>query len=953
MSNFNKSLSKISTWLGLDKDIWTNPDEGILGNVDLGFLLDENSPLNAFPIAKMVSLLVKKAISQSPDDAFKFCVAFAYAKTFEEATLKYYCHRKISDANIKKSREAQATELSEQTVKLDSVELEKIYQHDFVQQFCRPFFEELLTKADIDKTTQDNIAIFIADNLSYNVYFLLYEKEANYGELSNYLNNPAHQAALKRHKKGNYEAKLRHKYYDKVLNDEKGLSLADLYIMPNCGIMDTCIADKRIEGEQVGSSPFYNAPNPLHPTVYDFLQGKYTWETPHDLRNARVLLLLGYPGQGKSSFCKRLLFDNLSGSQPLRDLATYFVPLRNISNIALFRNNPIAAFRDYLGLESQTDQANIDLQNALLVLDGLDEVYMQHSLNSSDINNLLLTLTNEAQNRNLRIVITSRYGYVDLQWLQQRPILVLQLSRLTLAQQTEWLQAYKRYHPTTALNEAMLEQYDQNEQLKHIKELIDQPILLHIIATLTEAPQTDATTRADIYRQLFDQLTARAWAKGEGQLEAFTAIKKDKTLLRYALQDIAFAMFRNKQVYIQKNDLEHSIDKDELLKSLKKLREAFKEQQMEDVLRGVMMAFYMHETQTDERKNGNYAVEFLHQSLQEYLCAEKIWRSIGKDGFLKTTSDGDFIIDSNMAALEKLQQLFADRLLSPEVRSYLLEIMGIEAEEVSEKKGVLAERLAKFMPYLLNKQFLYSYTAEQEQAPISRALRTFHAYTTILHNLQTKKNYIPDNKESREQYAQLIRWAGAYFIRSLHLPYQDLGGASLGGASLAGASLAGANLSDANLFITDLFMANLSRANLSRANLSRANLIGTNLSRANLIDADLSDVYLIDANLSGANLIGANLSGANLSGANLIGANLSVANLSVANLIDANLSGAKLSGAKVEQVDWFAFWLEQPNPPRGLKELSEKYIVLPDLKEDEFGLEYYRIVLPLAFNINP
>ncbi|MBK8442248.1 MAG: pentapeptide repeat-containing protein [Sphingobacteriales bacterium] len=975
MSVLKQQLNRISAWLGLQHGIFTNPDEGLIGNIPWETLIAEEGPLSAFPFGKIISFAIKhSAIIHDPEEAAKILFALAYTKTFEEAVSASDAEQVITFKDIEYQAQAQKAALKKIPIDLDTWDWDKIQEQDFIKSFCAPYFSELLQNSGIDEKTRKRIESFIQKNLRYNIYNLLYEHETQYSELLKYLNNPVQVVALERHKRKRYEAKWREKYYEQVLEDPKGLRLADLYIEPRCGIFKHCCAQSKASENEFYKESFQPAQEPLHELVYTLLQGKKpTWKASREMETARVILLLGYPGQGKSSFCKRLLHDILSEQQPLPQ-PLYFVPLRKISDISLLKNNPVAVFENFVQNVSQTDIKETKIERAVLILDGLDELQMRHDLRHEDIAQLLLTLQTEAENRDLRLVLTSRYGYVDLEKLRQRPIIVLQLTRLDKHQQIAWLQKYRYYHPEIALSEAHLEQYHADKKtFEHIRELIDQPILLHLIATLKEVPQGSNIKRADIYRLLFDQLTERKWAR-EGQIEHLKAISNKKDLLRHSLQDLAFLMFKKRRDYLLKSEIDACIQKGEA-KSLKKLIVILSKEGITDGLQGLMTTFYLHESEYSEQDKENYMVEFLHKSLQEYLAAEKIWRAIGEEGFLDEKSSGDAVIDTPLKALETLQSIFADRPLTAEMLDYLKEIMAIAPQEKNE---LLAQRLAAYMPDCLKKQFLFAYRAEEEDEPLSRATAVFYGYISILNNLPIEaKNYIP--KENKQIYANLLRLCGIQKSGVLSLSHQDLSGADLRGADLRGADLSRADLSGADLRGADLRGADLRGADLMRAHLSLANLIGAKLSLANLIGANLIGANLIGANLSEANLSRANLSranlsraylsraylsradlsradlreanlslanlsGADLSGADLSDANLSGADLSDANLREVNLSDADLSGAKVERADWLEYWQQQPHPPLGIAALSQKYRVNTTSEEDTWGDKYYTIL---------
>ena len=180
-------------------------------------------------------------------------------------------------------------------------------------------------------------------------------------------------------------------------------------------------------------------------------------------------------------------------------------------------------------------------------------------LNSQDIDEIVREIQRQAAAHypQLRIVLTSRYGYVNLERVAKR----------------------------------------------------SDNILLHMVATLEEG-LSDAVNRAAIYAKLFDQLVGRSWAKKEGNIEVLKA--NTAILLREALQDMAHAIFHSGKCYLYKSALDKLPKVHELHRALDNRL---------DVWRSVMVAFYMDETRKGDRreeeadKEHDYAIEFLHKSL--------------------------------------------------------------------------------------------------------------------------------------------------------------------------------------------------------------------------------------------------------------------------------------------------------------------------------------------------
>ena len=269
---------------------------------------------------------------------------------------------------------------------------------------------------------------------------------------------------------------------------------------------------------------------------------------------------------------------------------------------------------------------NIDIQElkkSLIILDGLDELQMKNKLQASDIDEIFRIINLEIeQHPALRVIITSRFGYLNLEKIIANEIFVFQLQELDLAKQYRWLKSYRQYHPETWLNEKELARIDKQDK-SYLKELVRQPILLHMIAGLGRELSQDVN-RAKVYESLFDQITdPNIWKKN--QIYPLKGLESSD--LRTALQEMAYEIWRSGDGYIHKSKVE-------TLNSIQDIRNKLPATtEFQKVLKLLMVAFYFQEVAKDgpivpEEDTYNYAIEFLHKSLQEYLTAEYIWYEI-------------------------------------------------------------------------------------------------------------------------------------------------------------------------------------------------------------------------------------------------------------------------------------------------------------------------------------
>ncbi len=681
-----------------------------------------------------------------------------------------------------------------------------------------------------------------------------------------------------------YYDTLKAEYRQIVLNDEQGMTLENIYVEPSMTILGACLKT-HISPIQSKQEPFQPLPTPPS-SVHDFVDHCFLEENETPLRNglatpqARLMILLGQPGQGKTSFCRRFLHDHIN-PEALDENKVFFVRLRDVRSTRELFSDPSRTLEEHvcrkIDLNSNYLDRNIFYRSVWL-LDGLDELSIQDgdARDTDDFIKKLLRL--QEQHPRLRILLTSRYGQVDLdKYLRHEPVWIAAIAGFDKTRQLEWLEKYRHFHPDCHLDASYIEAMHNDggrSPYEHLRELIDQPVLLHLIA-IANVHIPENTNRAAIYTQLFDQLIKRTWDQRtwdqRAQIDSLRNLSGPQELRTY-IREIAFAIYTSEYEYLRKHDLEKLPASAQFIQALGDRAE------LKHVLRYLMVAFYMQETPRDARDteesddNRAYAVEFLHKSLQEYLVAEKIWEEIKK--FKATDRTRKHIIDDAGEALKQVWKLFSKKVMSLEVYGYLREHIAQESE--TDREAVF-DRMYHFAPELLERHFLYEITPS---TPLKAAMYTFFEYWGVMAALQLRRNTVPEEPGGRDWFVELLKVASFFttrhwsFHRTWILRYADLSNADLSNANLSNADLSNANLSNADLVYAKLNSARLNGADLRRANLGRTDLNLGRLQYANLSGTSLRQANLGLANLSGANLSGARLNGANLSGADLGGADL-------------------------------------------------------------------------------
>ena len=717
-----------------------------------------------------------------------------------------------------------------------------------------------------------------------------------------------------------YYRDIQELYHEKALG-EKEARLSDLYIVPNFKIHSRCF-DKNVEKDNEGFS------NEVHSNIHKFILKTFLQEDREDYKckskNAKLLVLLGQPGQGKTSFCTRVIHDFLKSDNYRWTKKCYFLRLRDLPKAKEFIGHPIEEVKKYFQREYDLD---FYPENALLILDGLDELCMSAGLTNLEIKELINDIYRmlQKEHRSLHCIITSRYNYFNINDIDGQKAWIVKLNELSLNQQITWLGDYKQFHPKALLTIEKLQEVNKtnNKNFKPIRELINQPILLHLIAKI-DLEINAKDNRAAIYQKLFDTLSNQSWNKEakDRYTDEFTSER-----LRTYLSSIAYHIYISDYEYIKRNDLEQLEETEDFIGDCLQT-----DIELSQALKEVLVSFYFRnrkkEAEDDfEKDKENYAVEFMHKSLQEYLVAEYLYKTI-REEFLETKRNSKkYIINNWEAALKFIWELCSHQRLSDEVRDYLLET--IQNDTGTRDKLELATRMAYFLDDLLKQQFIWVYEASEiNYQPIEKGVTCFYTYWQILSHLQEKplsqKDYFYYfNIKSQSYFTAMLQITSYYKYYNVNLKYLDLSNIQIYGwigfyinlqnTNLRGGEFHGANFSRGNLSNSDLTGIDLSYSNLSNVKLDNSDLRYSSLNRVNLRNGSLRDSNLSNATLNSTNLNGvdlrnailyrANLGEADISEANLVKINLEEASLNRANLSESELQSANLKGADMREAN--------------------------------------------------
>ena len=521
---------------------------------------------------------------------------------------------------------------------------------------------------------------------------------------------------------------LKEQFFQTVMDDQKGMTLNSIYVEPAFGIISHS-ANKT--SPQLLESRDHNFIPRADISIHQLLNGRFAdREDHHEMfahPHAKVTIVLGYPGQGKTSMCNKLLFDLLTTPH---EKNIFYLKLRNITDTRALIDNPFNVI--YAELETELgDTFNKEmLKNSITILDGLDELYMKDDLTAEHIETFVKgVITETSKFGSWEVLITTRHGYINFQKLFKENYIGISLSPLNISKQLSWIEKYRNFHPESWLDRSFLKKinnYKTNGFERHfLSELINQPLLLYIIASL-DKPVDELANRTEIYNMLFNQIIERKYSK-DGQIENLKQLTQND--LRCMLQEIAFLIFLSGKGY-----LTH----DEVLKAeaLEDFIEKIGDSHLSKSLKGILISFYFKEVK-DPASDHATGIEFFHKSLQEYLTAERITENIFHT-FLNKDQHQQYILKKGPQMLVYLNSILGVQQITSEIWEFISNL--IQKKEL-DARNELAKRMSMNIDYFYEKDFISEVKFDDINTQLKIVL-TLNFFWRILSACNTMVDYM-------------------------------------------------------------------------------------------------------------------------------------------------------------------------------------------------------------------
>jgi len=181
--------------------------------------------------------------------------------------------------------------------------------------------------------------------LKFNFWEVIEENKNKFKLLLDKFESESYKEAVRIYEIEKYHRKIPNRFEEKaIFGNEKGVTLRDVYIEPEFRVYKECINEKYIklfeedreiffedERREKDSFLVFKDENErdLHSFLYSILRGDYEKRGIFKAESPSVILLLGYSGGGKSSFCKKIIYDHYNDRIDL-DRDVYLLELRRL-----------------------------------------------------------------------------------------------------------------------------------------------------------------------------------------------------------------------------------------------------------------------------------------------------------------------------------------------------------------------------------------------------------------------------------------------------------------------------------------------------------------------------------------------------------------------------------------------------------------------------------------------
>ena len=644
-------------------------------------------------------------------------------------------------------------------------------------------------------------------------------------------------------------------------------------------------AENKVRLEDVYVRPRVNSWSYLQKSETDLELMSFVQDYCKNSVEQKVLYLYGKPGSGKSAWVSFL-------SEELKSICNdrkyYLIRLRNMTNAQINQTSPIDGLLDYMNALAD------DLKNAVLVLDGLDEICALY--HNSNMHLYLAKLTQAlSEIDGLQTIITTRPGYISLDKKMQKAFLIMELQNWKESDFQYWADRYVQIHPEIQdiieKNTAHLVEDASRDQKKT---MFSVPILFYM-ANAKGLLIENYSSVCELYDAVFSNVLEEHSYDPSVHRNMDEIIHPD--LARQICREIAFSMFRNGRLYFTSQD-DPYLAPDEVSDAIEQAfsltegsAQELSQEDKERIKKIYTLTFFYNTS-----NQGANAVEFAHKSIAEYFIAEKIAEMLAHMN----------LKHPNMETIaEAFRNCFGYNYITTEICLFLNEKIRQQEKELASLKKYLE---ASFLQ-LVYSELLWRPVADREMMSyLDRPSIILRSVLLLMEYLDCKTEDITGSEAEKDYFNSMVG-----NIARIKLSDKKFGigiPLSLNGFRMIHGQFQNGDFAEAHLSGTYLESADFEEAKLADASFYQASLTATGFMDAELIGADISDL----ADSSGADFTGANMSCCTIENNTFINCSFENADLSNAtiygctfdeecNLYNTNFYDANVSQCDISKVD--------------------------------------------------
>ena len=529
----------------------------------------------------------------------------------------------------------------------------------------------------------------------------------------------------------------------------------------------------------------------------------------------KMLLILGYPGIGKSTLITWIIANLIEK----REQVLVYQFASDLKNVRWDNDNILNSILKTISLNYN------EVENKILILDGFDEIYASND-RGRILNRLFYELKEMNYVKRFSLIITCRENYID-------KLDILKCDYITLQAWNTWqIRSFCGTYSTISnikITECTICRILDN------KEVFGIPLILYMVLVLNIDIEKSSSI-VDVYDQIFSQENGGIYNRCIKNINYAPPhrIEEIKQQIHQISQRIAFWIFENnpEKAFINQKDFKGICDTliDEMGEG--------------DIQSDVLIGNYFKLIRHCEGV-GTEQIQFVHRSIYEYFVAVYFFESIHK-------------LKSKEKVAGKLGELLKDGRLSEQILEFIRykfdSIKGINLANIT--KEVFNIMLRDGMAYYAEKK--YKDIIRREMNIFSSMLEVVCIWNGKLGELDNKIVFYLQCNRRHKLNLRGVNLSTMYptmnssskldlkkvYLREANLQETDLRNVDLSGADLVGADLRRANLSEA-----EVAGADLRGAKLNMTNFRNANLIGADLGRADLYEIDLREADINKINL--------------------------------------------------------------------------------------------------------